>query len=96
MSLSFRSRLEHASVPWVERLNRVPRVVPVIALVALLAIGILAPTPWGGIAFLVIGLFIGWLIFLTWQRLNLPERLMRFAVLALVLAVAVVRLFPRT
>lgn len=76
-------------------MNRVPKPVALLVLLALLAVGIFTPTPWGGIAFVVIALFIGWLIFLTWQRLNLPERLMRFAVLALVVAVAVVKLVPR-
>lgn len=94
MALSFRSRLEHASYPWVERLNAVPRPVAVGVLVVLLAAGVLAPRPWAGIAFLVVSAFVGWLLFLTWQRLTLPERLLRTAVLVLVLAVAVVRIVP--
>lgn len=94
MALSFRSRLEHASAPWVERLNAVPRPAALVVLVALLAAGILAPRPWGGIAFLLVSAFVGWLLFLTWQRLTLPERLMRLAVLALAVAVAVVRIVP--
>ena len=94
MALSFRSRLEHASVPWVERLNAVPRPVALVALVALLVAGVFAPRPWGGIAFLVVSAFVGWLLFLTWQRLTLPERLMRIAVLVLAVAVAIVRIVP--
>lgn len=94
MSLSLRSRLEHASAPWVERFHAVPRPVAVALLVILLAAGILAPSPWGGLAFLVVTAFLGWLLFLTWQRLTLPEKLMRAAVLMLALAVAVVRLVP--
>jgi hypothetical protein len=94
VALSFRSRLEHASYPWVERLNAVPRPVAVGVLVVLLAVGVLAPRPWAGIAFLVVAAFVGWLLFLTWQRLTLPERLLRAAVLVLALAVAVVRIVP--
>ena len=94
MALSFRSRLEHASYPWVERLRSVPRPLALVALVALLVAGILAPRPWAGLAFLVVAAFVGWLLFLTWQRLTLPERLMRAAVLLLTLAVAVVRIAP--
>lgn len=94
MALSFRSRLEHASYPWVERLNAVPRPAAVAALVLLLAVGIFAPRPWGGIAFLIVSAFVGWLLFLTWQRLTMPERLMRTAVLVLAVAVAVVRIVP--
>ena len=92
--MSFRSRVEHASAPWVERMNAVPRPVAIGVLVALLAVGVLAPRPWAGIAFLVVAAFVGWLLFLTWQRLALPERLMRTAVLVLALAVAVVRIVP--
>lgn len=95
VSLSFRSRLEHASVPWLERMNRVPKAVALVLLLVLLGVGLFAPGPWGGIAFFAIALFIAWLVFLTWQRLDLLERLMRFAVLALVVAVTIVKLFPR-
>ncbi|MEW1953004.1 DUF6703 family protein [Terrabacter sp. NPDC080008] len=94
MALSFRSRLEHASAPLAERLNALPRLVGPAVLVVLLLVGIFAPRPWGGIAFLVVAAFLGWLLFLTWQRLALPERLMRLAVLVLALAVAIVRLVP--
>ena len=94
MALSFRSRLEHASAPWVERLNTVPRAVGLAVLVVVLVVGVVAPRPWAGIAFLVVSAFVGWLLFLTWQRLTLPERLMRIAVLVLAVAVAVVRIVP--
>jgi hypothetical protein len=78
----------------VERLVALPRSVAVGALVALLAVGVFAPVPWGGVAFLLMTAFVGWLLFLTWQRLSLPEKLMRVAVLMLALAVAVVKLVP--
>ena len=38
---------------------------------------------------------LGWLLFLTWERLTQPERLMRIAVLALAIAVTIVELAPR-
>ncbi len=95
MAQSLRSRIEHASYPVMERVNALPRTVVLIVLVAVLAVGVLAPSPWSGIAFLVVALFVGWLLFLTWPRLTLPERLMRLAVLALALAVAIVDLVPK-
>ena len=94
MALSFRSRVEHASYPWVERLRAVPRPAGLGVLLLLLLVGVLAPRPWGGLAFVVVALFVGALLYLTWQRLTLPERLMRTAVLVLVVAVAVVRAVP--
>jgi hypothetical protein len=75
-------------------MHRVPQPVALGLLVVVLAAGVFAPRPWGGIAFVLVGLFIGWLLFLTWERLKLPERLMRIAVLVLVLAVTVVKLVP--
>ncbi|MEO7751855.1 MAG: DUF6703 family protein [Terracoccus sp.] len=93
--LGFRSRVEHASAPLAARLNAAPRPLALGVLVVVLAIGIVAPSPWSGIAFLLVALFVGWLLFLTWQRLTLPERLMRLAVLVLALAVAVVEIVPR-
>lgn len=95
MPLSFRSRLEHASAPLVERLNALPRAVSLGVLAVLLAVGIVGPSPWSGIAFLLVAAFVGWLAFLTWQRLSLPERLMRLSVLVLALAVGIVELAPR-
>ncbi|HET7399142.1 MAG TPA: DUF6703 family protein [Intrasporangium sp.] len=95
MGLSFRSRVEHASVPLVERMHRVPRALAVGVLVVIVGAGVLAPSPWGGVALLLLGAFLGWLLFLTWQRLALPERLLRIAVLLLTLSVAIVRLFPK-
>ena len=75
-------------------MNAVPRAVALGVLILILAVGILAPSPWSGIAFLLVTAFVGWLLFLTWQRLTLPERLMRVAVLVLALAVALVEVAP--
>lgn len=95
VALSLRSRIEHASLPIMERVNALPRAVVLVLLLAVLAVGVLAPSPWSGIAFLAVSAFVGWLLYLTWPRLSLPERLMRLAVLVLALAVAVVDLVPK-
>lgn len=95
MALSLRSRIEHASYPLMERVNALPRAVVLVVLIGVLAVGVLAPVPWSGVAFLLVSLFVGWLLYLTWPRLTLPERLLRFAVLALAAAVAVVNLVPK-
>lgn len=92
MALSLRSRIEHASYPLMERFNALPKVVVLLALLAVLAAGVFAPAPWSGVAFLVVSVFIGWLLYLTWPRLSLPERLMRFAVLTLTVAVGIINL----
>lgn len=92
--LGFRSRIEHAAYPVLERVNKAPRVVTLLLLVALVVVGLLAPRPFGGLAFVLVTAFVGALLYVTWPRLNLPERMMRVAVLVLVFAVAVVRTFP--
>jgi hypothetical protein len=78
-----------------ERFNRLPRAVVLGAFEVLLAVGIVAPAPWGGLAFLLVSASIGWLLFLTWPRLTQPERLLRLAVLALTVAVTIVKLVPQ-
>ena len=92
--MSFRSRVEHASVPLVARLNRVPRAAAFFTVLALLVAGVLVPRV-GFVFTLVVALVVAWLLFLTWPRLTRPERLGRIAVLFLVAAVGVVQAFPR-
>ncbi|PID96475.1 MAG: hypothetical protein CSA84_04905 [Actinomycetales bacterium] len=94
MSLPFRSRVEHASVPWVERLNRIPRPAAFLLILALMVAGVFVPT-FGFLFTTVVVLFLGWLFYLTWPQLSPPERLMRFAVLILVAAVAVIQANPK-
>ncbi len=94
MSLPFRSRVEHASAPFAEKLNGMPRWAPFLAVLALMAAGVFVPRV-GFLFTLVIAAFLGWLLYLTWPRLVGPEKLMRIAVLLMVVAVAVVQAFPR-
>lgn len=94
MSLPLRSRVEHASVPVVTRLNRMPRAVGFFLVLALMAAGVFVPRL-GFLATLLVAAFVGWLLYLVWPRLTLAERLFRIAVLVMVLAVALVQAFPR-
>lgn len=94
VSLPFRSRVEHAAYPVLERLDRVPRLLSVAVVLVLLVLGFVVPRV-GFVATLVVAVLVGFLIYLTWPRLLLPERLLRLAVLAVVTAVAVVQAFPR-
>ncbi|MBK8469199.1 MAG: hypothetical protein IPL45_05255 [Actinomycetales bacterium] len=94
MSLPLRSKIEHASVPWVTRLNRTPRWAAFIGVLTLMVAGVVVPTV-GFVFTLVIAVFLGWLLFLTWPRLTTAEKLMRAAVLVLVVGVALMQAFPR-
>lgn len=94
MALPLRSRVEHAAYPVLERLNRLPRLAPLLLALGLLVVGILVPR-WGFLATAVVGLVVAALIYLTWPRLSVPEKFMRLAVLAIVVAVTVVQAVPR-
>lgn len=48
----------------------------------------------GALLLLLPVLFLSWLLYLTWPRLRTPERAMRLAVLALVVAIAVTQALP--
>ena len=94
MSLPFRSRVEHAAYPVLDRLERLPRVIPFLGVLALIVVGIFVPR-WGFLATGLVALLVAFLIYYTWPRLTMPERLMRCAVLALIAAVTVVQAVPR-
>ncbi|MDQ2756279.1 MAG: hypothetical protein M3Y71_06910 [Actinomycetota bacterium] len=94
MSLPFRSRVEHRTHPLLERLNRAPRVVVALAVAALLVAGFLVPHV-GWIATALVVVFVGFLVWSTWPRCTLPERLLRMAVLAIAAALTIVQAFPR-
>jgi len=90
-----RRRIDHASLPLVTRLSRLPKPVPFLILLALLVAGVLIS---GQLGFVLMGLaaiFVAWVLYLSWPRLSGSERIMRLAVLMLAVAMAVVQLFPR-
>jgi hypothetical protein len=94
VSLPFRSRVEHAAYPVLDRLERLPRFLPFLGVLALIVIGIFVPR-WGFLATAQVAIVVAFLVYYTWPRLTLPERLMRCAVLALITAVTVVQAAPR-
>ncbi len=89
-----RMSIEKASLPLLTRLSRLPRVVPFLAVLVLLVAGILVPG-WGWVLTLAVVVFLGWMLYLAWPRLTGTERLMRFAVVVLALAIALTQAFPR-
>ena len=77
------------------RLSRLPRLVPSVTLLALLVAGVLIGGPVGFVLMALAAVFVAWILYLSWPGLNSSERIMRFAVLLLAVAMAVVQLFPR-
>lgn len=90
-----RRRIDHASLPLMTRLSSLPPLVPFLILLFLLVGGVLVGGPVGFVLMGVAALFVGWVLYLGWPRLTTSERIMRLAVLALAVAMAVVQLFPR-
>jgi hypothetical protein len=77
------------------RLSHLPRAVPFLVLLALLVGGVFVKGVVGFVMMALAALFVGWILYLSWPRLNGTERIMRSAVLLLAVAMAVVQLFPR-
>jgi hypothetical protein len=95
VSSSFRASVEKASLPLVTRLSELPRLVPFVVVLVLMVAGLLIPG-WGFVLILLVGLFLGWMLLLGWPRLTPVERLMRFAVIAIAIAIAITQAVPRT
>lgn len=77
-------------------LSRLPRLLPSLILLILLVAGVFISGPIGFVLMGLAALFVAWVLYLSWPRLNTTERVMRLAVLLLVVAMAVIQLFPRS
>lgn len=86
-----RARFEDLSRGPLQALNRVPKALVVIALAAFLVGGLLAPPPIGAVLLVVLGLFLLWLVALSWPVLPGGSRAMRVATVGLVFAAAAMR-----
>ena len=91
-----RHRIDHASLPLMTKLSRLPRLVPFMILLALLVAGVLISGQVGFVIMSLAAIFVAWVLYLSWPRLSGSERIMRLAVLLLAVAMAVVQLFPRS
>lgn len=91
---SLRESFESASLPALTFLSRLPRVVPFLVVLGLVVAGVLVPG-WGWVLVGLVVLLLLWILLLAWPRLSAPERLMRSAVVALLLAITVTQALPR-
>jgi hypothetical protein len=92
---SLRESVESASYPVVRRLAEWPKWAPFLLILALMVAGVLIPTV-GWILIALVAVFLTWLLYLAWPRLTAVDRLMRLAVIAIVIVAAVTRANPRT
>jgi hypothetical protein len=83
--------VRHSAGPLIV-LHRLPTVLVPIIMGVLLVAGLVLPWPAAGLLLLVVAVFLGWLLALSWPVISWPGRIVRaLAVLAL-LAMTVLRL----
>lgn len=91
---TLRESLERASLPALTFLNGLPRFVPFLGVLVLTFAGILLPSPAWLLLVVVVAVLL-WILALAWPRLTGAERLMRLAVVAIMVAILVTQVAPR-
>jgi hypothetical protein len=72
-------------------MNALPRWLVPVVLAILLVAGLAISGPLGAILLLVLGLFLAWLVFLSWPALPATTRIIRLVIVVGMLAVAVLQ-----
>ena len=90
-----RESIEQASLPVVKAISSWPKWLPFLLILGLMVAGVFIPRV-GWILIALVGVFLTWLLYLAWPRLSSVDKLMRFAVIAIVIVAAVTRANPRT
>jgi uncharacterized membrane protein len=86
-----RKQFEDLSRGPLQALNRVPRPLVVIGLAAFLVAGLLLPGAIGSVFLVILGLFLLWLIALSWPVLPTGSKVMRVIVVVLAFGAAAMR-----
>ncbi len=82
-----RLKLEKLSIRPLHFLKKLPKLVLPILMGAVLLAGLLVPAAWAGLLLLVLAVFLGWLLALSWPALAPSSRWIRlFVVIAIVTA----------
>ncbi len=82
--MTLRSSIEKSTGPFLVRLATLPKFVVPLTLAGFLLIGMSKPGIIGALFLAVVGLFVTWLVFLSWPRQNQQQRFIRVAMLTLV------------
>lgn len=88
-STGLRASIERASMPALASLAKVPNWLPMVAMAALILGGAFLGGAVGAILVGVALLALIWLLYLSWPHLTPPLRMMRIAVLTLLVAIVV-------
>ena len=89
MSEPFRRRVEQRSTLLLARVGSLPTWFPLVVVLGLTLAGLLIRGPVGALLLAVLALLLGWLAYLGWPALKPNGRLVRVAVVIVVLAAAV-------
>ena len=92
---SRRRGFEVRSAPLLATIHRLPRWIMPLALAAVLVLGLILPSPLAGLLLLLVAAFLGWLLALSWPLVDGRGRVVRLAVVAGLVVVAVLRLAGR-
>lgn len=90
-----RARVEAASRPALARLHALPRLLIPLATLVLIAVGAFAPAPVALVAFALVFAFVAWIAYLSWPVVPVSGRLLRLAMLALIVALALLSVGPQ-
>lgn len=87
-----RGRLERTSLPILIAMRRVPTWLVVVLMALFLFAGLVIPIPWlSALMLLLVAVFLGWLLLLSWPVLGSGSRLLRLFVVGALLVVAFLR-----
>lgn len=84
-----RAALERASTPLLHRLARLPRWIVAALMAVLVVTGLAVTGPLGAACLVVLAVFLGWLLALSWPVIGAAARTLRLGVVLLLLAAAV-------
>lgn len=93
-SSSGRESLERFSYPLLVRMRQIPRWIMVILPAVLLFAGLVMPNnlAWlGGLLLALVGVFLAWLLLLSWPILSMNSRLLRLIVIIAVFGIAFIK-----
>ncbi len=85
---ALRAKIEVLSTPVLLRISGWPKAIIPILMVGFLLVGLFVPGVVGGFFILLVGLFVGWLLFLSWPLLSRKAQFLRLAVVALIIGSA--------
>jgi len=84
-----RAKVEILSTPLLMKISTWPKAIVPILILGFLLVGLFVPGVIGGFFILLVGLFIGWLLYLSWPLLSRNARLLRLAVVAMIIGSAI-------